>query len=73
MQTSFPMLEPRAQAAIKPLDIVDTQNQTRFEFAIDRLEREVLSYITVQAATGQILSSRHIKDLFFHAKKAVRK
>lgn len=66
-------LEPRAQVAIKPLDIVDTQNQTRFEFALDRLEKELLHYIIVQASTGQILSSQHIKDLFFHTKKAVRR
>ncbi len=26
----------------RPLHIVDTQNQTWFEFAIDRLEREVI-------------------------------
>jgi len=70
MQT---VLEPRAQVAIRPLDIVDTQNQTRFEFAIDRLERELLHYIVVQANHGEILSARHIQDLFFHAKKAVRK
>ena len=70
MQTT---LEPRAQSAIRPLDIVDTQNQTRFEFALDRLEKELLHYIIVQAETGQILSQRHIRDLFFHAKKAVRR
>ncbi len=68
MQT---VLEPRAAVAVKPLDIVDTQNQTRFEFAIDRLEREVLHYIVAQGRTGEILSTRYLKDLFFHAKKAV--
>ena len=68
MQT---VLEPRAREVLRPLDIVDTQNKTRFEFALEILEREVLGYITAQANTGEILSSRHIKDLFFHTKKAV--
>lgn len=70
MQT---VLEPRAREVLRPLDIVDTQNQTRFEFALDRLEKEVLHYIVSQSETGQILSQRHIRDLFFHTKKAVRR
>ena len=70
MQT---VLEPRAREVLRPLDIVDTQNKTRFEFALEILEREVLGYIIVQANHGEVLDSQHIKNLFFHAKKAVTK
>lgn len=68
MQT---VLEPRAREVLRPLDIVDTQNKTRFEFALEILEREVLGYIIAQANAGEILDRQYIRNLFFHAKKAV--
>lgn len=66
-------LEPRAALVMKPLDIVDSQNQTRFEFAIDRLETQVCHYITTQAQIGAPLQIHFLKDLFFQAKRIIRR
>jgi hypothetical protein len=70
MQT---VLEPRAREVLRPLDIVDTQNKSKFEFAIDILEREVLQHITSQANAGEMLNVSYLRNLFYHAKAGLRK
>ena len=70
MQT---VLDTGFRESSRPLDIVDTQNQRVFEFAIDRLEREVLSYMIRQGSNCGVLNMNHIRGLFYQAKQAVKK